>query len=357
MKSIHRHIDSDRKIETEYLLSYLIENSENPVIKKRIKNMVNTQEIKKTETYNTKLNLDVDNLSLLVKFLVGSGMSFELIGFMLGISKSYVKKLVYRMSDFKDMLLGSIDKYSGGICVDEKYVKLKGEFKFIFSAVDKVTGIPLLVMYFEEKTSASWQTFFTVFKKHYGKPKLIVSDGCLALKNGRSKVFPHVPYQYCKFHKLKNLIAKIYKHHGNSESKEKLITKLKQVFSRDTTNGRRKALLELESMMFKELQEYFDTRFMKEWKHLTKSLTSNAAERWNRKIKKIVSGKYGLKSPETIQMLASCLWFKELIMRGQPHLSKESMISKINITVLCQEKIAVDSLEHYFTVNKEKVAA
>ena len=135
------------------------------------------------------------------------------------------------------------------------------------------------------------------------------------------------------------------------------ITKLKQVFARETRGGRRKALLELERMLSGEVKDYLDERIMKVWKHLTKSLTSNAAERWNRKIEKIVSGKYGLKRPETIQQLVYCLWFKELITNGKHHLAQDSTIACLNISKICQEMISNKHLERLFSTDRQiKVA-
>ena len=138
---------------------------------------------------------------------------------------------------------------------------------------------------------------------------------------------------------------------------KRIINKLKQVFSRKTTDARRKALLELEQIAPGEVKEYICNRIKAHWKNLLKSLTSNAAERWNRKIEKIVSGKYGLKSPETILQLIHCLWFKELIMRGQSHLSNQSILANLKINDFCQELINQQRLEGLFNVKKHKMVA
>jgi len=357
LKSIHKCYGIDNKWDNQILLSYLIENHQNPIIRKTICDLVSTNNLKNKTTSMCNLNLSIDNKSYLVKFLVGSNLSHETIALMLGISKSYVKKLLYRIPDFKETLINSITKYSGKIIVDEKYVKLNGEFGYVLSAVDKIKGIPLLSLYFPEKTKESWQVFFLHFKKYYGTPSLIISDGCPALIGGRALVFPNVKYQYCKFHKMRNLISKIFENTKDTKLIKKLIDKLKQVFSRETRKGRRAALLELETMMLGKLKKYFDEKFMKQWKHLAGSETSNAAERWNRKIEKIVSGKYGLKTPETIQQLVNCLWFKELIMRGHSHVSNESIVSKIKIGKLCQEYIDCSGLEKLFDITNDRKVA
>ena len=340
-----------------HLISYLCENIDNPIVKKKIEDITIETKTKKQKPDKTKPNIVNQSKSFFIKFLVGAGVSYQIISFLLGISKSTVNKYVYSSPNFNQLILSSIERYSGKVCVDEKYIKLNGKTHYIFSVVDNVKGIPLLVGIFEHKTAESWKSFLTIFKKHYGNPKLFISDGCQSLASARKSVFPEVPFQYCKFHKMRNFIKKLYENEKDQLKINKIITKLKQVFSRETTDARRKALLELEDITSGEVKNYLCNRIKAHWKHLLKSLTSNAAERWNRKIEKIVSGKYGLKSLETILQLICCLWFKELIIRGQSHLSKESILSKIKINDSCQEIIDRDRLNGFSNVNKYKKGA
>jgi transposase-like protein len=358
LQSIHKCLDKNNsKIDNDYLISYLAENIEEKVIKKKIVNIDNEIKKDKPKIPKVKNRISTNTLSLLVIFLVGSNMSYDTISFLLNISKGYINKLVHNVHNVREMILSSIDKWSGKICVDEKYVKLNGAWRYIFSAVDKATGIPLMVKYFEHKNALSWEIFFQIFKEHYGTPKLIISDGCQSLANGRNAVFPNVSFQLCKFHKMKNLINKIYQSKSDPENKKQAIEKLKQVFARETTGGRRKALLELEKILYGEVKIYFQERILKKWKNLTKSLTSNAAERWNRKIEKTVSGKYGLKNSKTAQQMVDCLWFCEMTTKGTQHLSKESLLSNLNFAKICQEIISKERLEHLFTIDKQRKVA
>jgi transposase-like protein len=349
---IHKATNKNNLNGSEHLISYLAKNIDEPVIKKKIVEIEKAQRGEKPETLQPKNSLKTSLLSYLVIFLVGSNMSYDLVSFLLGISKSYVYKLVHKIHDIGQLALSSIHKWSGKICVDEKYVKLKGQWHYIFSIVDAVSGIPLFVGCFDQKNALSWQVFFTKFKKLYGTPKLIISDGCPSLAKGRMAVYPNTSFQYCKFHKMRNLIKMLYRHTKDPQKIKRAVEKLKQVFSRETRGGRRKALLELEKMLYGEVGTYFQSHILKEWKHLTKSQTSNAAERWNRKIKKIVSGKYGLKSTETIQQLVHCLWFKELIINGKNHLNPESTMACLNISKICQELISKKHLERLFSIDR-----
>jgi transposase-like protein len=349
LQALHKHLEKGGcSWKQNALFSFLLNNNDDPVVKKKIIDIQPETKKKKPEKKEPNIKLSTQNLAFLVWFLIGSGLSYATISFLIGYSKPYVQKLANMIQGWGGLLLSSILYYSGKICVDEKYIKLDGVTQYIFSAVDAVTGLPLFVMYSPSKTAQSWQIFFTLFKKHYGIPSLIITDGCLALQKGRFAVFPNVAHQFCKFHKLKNLIKKFFENVNDNSLLQRLIKKAKQIFSRNTVGARRKALLEIESLIPPCLSGYFNDHLKSTWKHLTKSLTSNAVERWNRKIKMIVSGKYGLKTPETITQLIYCLWFKELIMKGSNLLNPESIIQKINITNICQENIDKFELEHFF---------
>jgi len=353
LQHLHKCLDKNTAhFKNEHVITYLANNISESVVKKKIEVIQKEQKPQKSNHKATNMSLKTTTLCYLVMFLVGSGMSYDLISFVFGISKSYVYKLLRNIPRIDQMILESIRRWSGKLCVDEKFVKHNGKWCYVFSAVDFTTGIPLLVRYFENRTAVSWTLFFTEFKQKFSTPNLIVTDECPSIASGRLTVFSKVPFQCCKFHKMKNFISKIYEHEKDPEMRKLLINKLKQAFSRKTTGNRRKALMELSKIVYGNLKIFFQYAVLGQWKHLRKSLTSNTAERWNRKIKKIVSGKYGLKSPETIQLLINCLWFKEIIMNGQIHLSPKSMLSNLNISKICQEKISNKRMEHLFSIDK-----
>ncbi|MCK9558458.1 MAG: hypothetical protein M0R50_10515, partial [Candidatus Cloacimonetes bacterium] len=65
---------------------------------------------------------------------------------------------------------------------------------------------------------------------------------------------------------------------------------------------------------------------------------------------------YGLKSYETAVNLANSLWLKELIDNGRFILHDESLIASLNISQICQEKLAWNHLDLLFSKNTRKVA-
>jgi len=77
-------------------------------------------------------------------------------------------------------------------------------------------------------------------------------------------------------------------------------------------------------------------------KKLKKWLTSNSAERWNRKIEKVVQGRYGLKSEQFVLQLITSLWLKESII-DKRHFEKY-FIHDINFKKISQENIKMSNI-------------
>ena len=304
-----------------------------------------------------KSSLSRRNLCLLVHYLVASGLNLKTIALLLNVSKTTVSNLWHEINDLSSLILNSIAKWSGKISIDEKYIKIKDVPHYVISIVDFVTGIPLYLNVYPNTSKESYEECFRTFKQIYKKnPRLIVSDGSQALKAGRLAVFPNVPHQLCKFHKIKNLFAKISKCYLPKAMDIWFKNKVVRVFRRKTVSGRKKGLMELMTILPKPAADYVRSNVIKHWPNLSKSLTSNVSERFNRKIKKVMSGRYGLKSYNTAVNLANSLWLKELIDNGKYTLHDESLIASLNISQICQEKLAWNHLDLLFSKNTKKAA-
>jgi DNA-binding NarL/FixJ family response regulator len=304
-----------------------------------------------------KSTLSRRNLCLLVHYLVASGLNLKTIALLLNVSKTTVFNLWHEITDMPSMILNSIGKWSGKISIDEKYIKIKGIPHFVITIVDFVTGIPLYMNVYPNATKESYEECFLTFKHYYKKtPRLIVSDGSYALKAGRLAVFPSVPHQLCKFHKIKNLFAKISSCYLPKDEELWLKGKVVKAFRRVTVSGRKKALRELMTILPKPAADYVRSNIIKQWPNLSKSLTSNVSERFNRKIMKVMSGRYGLKSYDTAVNLANSLWMKELIDNGKFILHDDSLIASLNISQICQENLAWNHLDLLFSKKTGKAA-
>jgi transposase-like protein len=346
--------------DTLHLLKLLAGQHNVPVIcdemiaQKETKKQSSSKRNDKVKSYSS---LERRNLCSLVLYLVGSNMNFETIALLLNTCKATVSNLWHEMGDVQSFILNSIAKWSGKVSIDEKYLKINGIPHYAISIVDFVTGLPLFSDIYPDTKKASYEACFRTFKQIYKKnPTLIVSDGSKALAAARKTVFPKVHFQLCKFHKIRNLFKKISKCHLSEDKDRYLKHKIMKAFRRETASGRKKGILCLISVTPPTAAEYIKNNIIQNWRHLSKGLTSNASERWNRKIKKVTSGKYGLKSVDTARMLVFSLWFKELVDKGNPILRQESHIASLNISQLCQENVDWQHLDRFFSICGKKAA-
>lgn len=339
------------------ILRLLADQHNVPVLCDRILEKTKTKKESPKPDSAMKSTLNRRNLCLLVHYLVASGLNLKTIALLLNVSKATVSNLWHEIENLPGLILNSIAKWSGKISIDEKYIKIKGIPHFVITIVDFVTGIPLYLNVYPDTSKESYEECFLTLKQIYKKnPRLIVSDGSQALKAGRMAVFPSVPHQLCKFHKIKNLFAKISRCYLPKHQELWLKSKVVKVFRRDTVSGRKKGIMELMAILPNPAAEYVGSNVIKQWPNLSKSLTSNVSERFNRKIKKVMSGRYGLKSYDTAVNLANSLWMKELIDHGKFILHDESLIASLNISQICQERLAWNHLDLLFSKNTRKAA-
>lgn len=285
----------------------------------------------------------------LVMFLIANNCSFEMLALLLGVGKTTVHNWFYQLSFLKRLILDSICCWSGIISVDEKWIKINGKWHYLLSIVDNQTGFPLYFALVSDLKAETWKLFFHRFYKLYGTPKLIISDGSKALAKAMLIVFPETPHQLCKFHKLKNLTKHIYLSVYDYKMRSKMLRLAKNIFRNTSYYGRKRAALSLMEIAPSRVAAYVKNNILGDWKKLTKGYTSNASERWNRKIEKVISGRYGLKSEKFVEQLITSLWLKEII-RDKRHL-KRTDIFELNLPVLCQENVKMCNIIDFVKYN------
>ena len=285
---------------------------------------------------------------LLVTLLYVCNVSQEMLALLFGVSKTSIHRYIYDVcgEELTWQILGQIVRWSGQVSFDEKWIKIDGAWHFVLCAVDTVTEFPLLMDIYPTLDQTSWTVFFKRFARLYGVPKLIRCDGSHALAAAREAVFPRVRYQLCKFHKLKNLIKKIRQHVRDSKDVIRAVRLAKHIFSNTWVSSRKQAAKSLQQVAGPELSAYIDEHILSPWRHLTMSLTNNVSERFNRKIEKCFSGRYGIPSVESAQVLLRGLWLKELLLHGHQHRTQTAELSSSNVTRICQEHLDPGTILH-----------
>lgn len=287
---------------------------------------------------------------LLVVLLYICNVSQEMLALLFGVSKTSIHRYIYDVcgADVTWQILGQIVRWSGQVSFDEKWIKIDGTWHFVLCAVDAVTGFPLLMDIYPTLDTVSWMVFFKRFHKLYGRPKLIHCDGSQALAAAREVVFAGVRYQLCKFHKLKNLMKRLRQHIREPKRFRRAVRFAKHIFTNKTVSSRKQAAKSLQELAGQPVSSYIDDHILSSWRHLTMSLTTNASERFNRKIAKCFSGRYGISSVDSAQGLLRGLWLKELLLNGHPHMAQTSEVASINVSRICQEHLDPSKILHVF---------
>lgn len=287
---------------------------------------------------------------LVVVMLYACTVPQEVLALLFGVGKTSIHHWIYDMcaDELNWQILGEIVWWSGRVSVDEKWVKIKGVWYFVLSAVDAETGFPLLVDLYPACDAVSWALFFRRFKAIYGLPKLIQCDGSKALAAARAIVFTGVRYQLCKFHKLKNLMKRL----RQSIDEPKLLTRCvrlaKHMFTNASVSSRKAAAKRLQKLAGAEVSAYLEDHILSPWRQLTLSLTTNASERFNRKIEKCFSGRYGIPSEESAKVLLRGLWLKEMLLHGQQQMEAHAELQGLDLSKICQEHLDTGKILQFF---------
>jgi transposase-like protein len=345
---------TELSLDVQRYLQELLELKEVSAVKrKEIVEVFPTVETSSSEARNAP---DVDlrqsavSRKLLVVLLYVYNVPQEVLALLFGVGKTSIHTWIYAIcgEEVEWRILREIVCWSGHVSFDEKWVKIKGQWYFVLCAVDSVSGFPLLIDLYPTLDTVSWTLFFKRFDALYGRPKLIQSDGSRALAAAREIVFPGVQYQLCKFHKLKNLMKRLRQHIDDQKLLKRCTRLAKHIFSNSWVSSRKQAAKTLQNLAGQEVSAYLETHIFSVWRHLTQSLTNNAAERFNRKIEKCLSGRYGFSSTTSVEVLLRGLWLKELVLNGRKHLDATSQITKLDLAEICQESLNVDKILHSF---------
>ncbi len=345
-------------INTKYYIEKLLNMSNLKTNdKKEINELLNIskdKDISKDKKVKTEIPLKTTEKYILVALFYACGMSQDIIAILFGVCKTTIHNWLYRLCsiNMEQLLLSKIKNWSGKICVDEKWVKIKGDWNYILSAVDQVTGFPLLIELHSTIDTDSWKVFFKKFNTIYGKPTLIISDGSRSLKAGKAFVFPKVCHQLCNFHKYRNLLKRIYQYCKHDPQLKRYFVLAKGIFCNKSVSARKYAAKKLCDLSCSQIKKYVNINILGDWRKLSKGITSNAVERFNRKLNKVISVRYGIKSKESMQVIIRSLWLKEIMFFGKKHLSAMDDLNNIKISKLCQKNINFSDTIHFLKNNK-----
>ncbi len=358
-KSIEKWItENNLSYDKEKLIKELFDNSKNSSNKEIRKiaeqELALAQSDEAEQAEQKKIDRQIDfktnfsnyTLSILICFFIACGLNFEVLTILFAISKTTAWRHFCRMDFLKDEITNSVTYWSGVVSVDEKWVWVNKQWLYVFSVVDNETGFLLYYHISESLKHQDWELFFMRFKQLYGTPKLIISDGSKSLAKGLKLVFPKVVHQLCKFHKIKNLYKRIYTV-KDEKLRNKLLKLAKGIFNNKTYFGRKRCLLNLINISPDYVREYLEKNIKADWMKLTRGFTSNASERWNRKIEKVISKRYGIKTVNFLDILLASLWMKEAI-KNQTHF-ENSFVNELSIPKIAKENVKMCNIIEFIS--------
>ena len=290
---------------------------------------------------------------LLVVFLYACKLPQDILAPLFGVGKTCIHNWLYEVcgEELDWQIVREIVCWSGEVSFDEKWVKIAGQWVFVLSAVDAVSGFPLLIALYPTCDTVSWTLFFRHFQAIYGRPTLIQCDGSRALAAAREAVFSGVRFQLCKFHKLKNLMKRLRQHVDDPTLFVRCVRLAKHIFTNASVSSRKAAAKRLQRLAGADVSAYIEGHILGPWRKLTLSLTTNASERFNRKIEKCFSARYGVPTEESAKVLLRSLWLKELLLNGQQHMEATSELRSLDLSKICQEHVHAGEILHFFHDN------
>ena len=287
---------------------------------------------------------------LLVVLLYACTVSQDILALLCGVGKTSIHNWIYEVcgEEVEWRILGEIICWSGQVSFDEKWVTINGQWAFVLCAVDAVSGFPLLIAVSPSLDTLSWTLFFLRFAAIYGMPTLIQCDGSQSLAAARKAVFPRVRFQFCKFHTLKNLMKRLRRHIDDAPLFTCCVRLAKHIFTNSSVSSRKAAARRLQQLAGPEVSAYIEGHIVTPWRKLTLSVTTNASERFNRKIERCFSARDGVPSEESAKVLLRSLWLKELVLNGHKHMETTSELRSLNLSRICQEHLDTGNTLHFF---------
>lgn len=151
------------------------------------------------------------------------------------------------------------------LIIDEKWIKIRDQWNYIFTAVGDIVSDLLAVDVFAKKDKQAMKTFLLSLKAKGFRPRVIVTDLLMGYENLVKEVFPNAEYHQCVLHAERDAKRLVRKHLpegiGYDNLRETLIKRIRKLFASKRTkqiNKRYIAILKLKPNAPHQLNGLFD---------------------------------------------------------------------------------------------------
>jgi transposase-like protein len=134
------------------------------------------------------------------------------------------------------------------LIIDEKWVKIRKEWNYVFTGVGSIASDLLAVDLFAQKDAEAMETFLLWIKSQGFRPKIIVTDLLMGYGSVIKEVFPDCYHHQCVLHAerdAKRLVRKYWPDGRDDKFKEKLIKSIRKLFASKRTKQLKKRFVRL----------------------------------------------------------------------------------------------------------------
>lgn len=169
---------------------------------------------------------------------MGKGKS-TIYGWVIGLAMALWALLAMRLSE----KLSATYLY-----LDEKWLKIGGQWHFWFVAIDGQTGLPVLAHLLPTRSRWACRWIFLKLKQLGKRPRAIITDGLAGYASSLPKVFASTKHLLCLFHHQQGISSWVKKHlSALSESEAQAIkTQMKKVVQTSDSRTVKRRLDKLE---------------------------------------------------------------------------------------------------------------
>jgi transposase-like protein len=140
------------------------------------------------------------------------GVSQSVIGSWIGVDKSTICRWLKDVANWGYIWVKAQKvAFSLKVAIDEKWIKIAGEWWYLFVAVDCVTGYPLHAAIYPSNSGGYCKLFLLELKQLGYYPKVIITDGWDGYIKAILAVFPEAEHLLCRFHVIRSVFRRLRK--------------------------------------------------------------------------------------------------------------------------------------------------
>lgn len=160
-------------------------------------------------------------LTILMALLYVHGVRLSVLGRWFGRHRSSIYRRILRLAqgDWEPIVTEMIQGiFSGVACVDEKWLKIRGQWWYFFVAVDPHTNLPLHWALLPTCTTGACRWFLRRLKRQGYRPWALVTDGLKSYEGAIRSCVPQARHQRCLFHVLQATGRWLWEHMAEEDA-------------------------------------------------------------------------------------------------------------------------------------------